>query len=104
MSNLHGRSATPLVLLPPSPYYRRFEGADFAGLLLGLHWLGFRPAPAWLDALTQALAAKVHLVPPNKHALCVALLRTLGYTGEGRQHGWVMDEGAVAEMCGRAAR
>lgn len=80
---------------------RRFDAQDFCGLLVGLYRLRYNPGQQWLDLYAQSLAAKVHLLPANKHALIVTVLRAMGYSGQGRPFAWIMDEAAVAAICNR---
>lgn len=81
--------------------HRRFDAQDFCGVLLGLYRMRYHPGQRWLDAYVQALALKVQLLPPQRHALIVAVLRAMGYSCQGRPFAWVMDEAAVAAMCDR---
>jgi hypothetical protein len=80
---------------------RRFDAQDFCGVLLGLYRMRYHPGQRWLDAYAQAVALKVQLLPPQQHALIVAVLRAMGYSCRGRPFAWVMDEAAVAAMCDR---
>jgi hypothetical protein len=82
---------------------RRFDAQDFCGVLLGLYRMRYHPGQRWLDAYAQALALKVQLLPPQRHALIVAVLRAMGYSCKGRPFAWVLDEAAVAAMCDRDA-
>jgi hypothetical protein len=80
---------------------RRFDAQDFCGVLLGLYRMRYHPGQRWLDAYAQALALKVQLLPPQRHALIVAVLRAMGYSCKGRPFAWVLDAAAVAAMCDR---
>jgi hypothetical protein len=82
-------------------FCRRFDAQDFCGVLLGLYRMRYHPGQRWLDSYAQVLALKVQLLPPQRHALIVAVLRAMGYSCQGRPFAWVMDEAAVAAMCDR---